>query len=229
MTWGNLLGKLGQPDRALDQVQKALALARASEDQLAQADSLVLISLILRNHSRTEQALDFLPEALRIYRELVTVLRNLIDEFVPLMPFRGIVETFSRLRAGGAARLEILRAVRCLHEVRPRLPGNNDSHSFYQLASALEEKFAHSIQILDSLPYLAMDPEITQRILKTIRDIVASHIQAVALVVENPAIRRFVRKLVELEFSYLFVLSAEELLPGLEAKIIGEIEWSEGA
>jgi tetratricopeptide (TPR) repeat protein len=187
-------------------------------------------------HQETMELLDTsLPEAARTMRNnrhelsaLVVVLRNLVEEFVPLFPLRGIVETFSRLRASGSARLEILRAVRSLPEIRPRLIGNNDSTSFYRLAPALEEEFARSIQIIDSIPYLAMDPETTQRILKTIRDMVRRHTHSVALLVGNPSIRRFVRRLVELEFPHLFVLSGEELLPGLEARIIGEIEWSQG-
>ena len=185
-------------------------------------------------HQETMEMLETsFPEAARTLRDnrhelsaLVIVLRNLVEEFVPLFPLRGIVETFSRLRASGTARLEILRAIRCLPEVRPRLIGNNDTTSFYRLAPALEEAFADSIQIVDSLPCLAMNPETTQRILRTIRDMAARHTHSVALLVGNPSIRRFVRKLVELEFPHLFVLSGEELLPGLEAGIIGEIEWS---
>ena len=175
------------------------------------------------------------PEAAREMRNnrhelsvLVIVLRNLVEEFVPLLPLRGIVETFCRLRASGSARLEILRAVRRLPEVRPRLIGNNDSTSFYRLAPALEEEFARSIQIIDSIPSLVMNPETSGRILRTIRDMATRHTHSVALVVGNPSIRRFVRKLVELEFPHLFVLSGEELLPGLEAGIVGEIEWSQG-
>jgi type III secretory pathway component EscV len=154
---------------------------------------------------------------------LVVLLRNMVDEFVPIVSFREIVETFLRLTAKNTVRLEILRSLRCLPAIRSHLPGNDGVCSYYQLPASLEKEFELSIQTVGAAQFLAMEPEKTQAILRTVRSRFAAASNA-ALVVSNPVIRRFVRKLVELEFPYLFVLSREELLPGSDGRIIGEID-----
>jgi type III secretion protein V len=158
---------------------------------------------------------------------LVAVLKNVVEEFTPIIPFRVIIDTFRRLRAQGAERLDILRAIRLLPEIRPQLPGNDCPAYFYSLGARFEEKIAGAIQVVDSESYLALEPEDTKRCLKLVREKILCNpdLKSVTLLVENGAIRRFVRRLVELEFPYLFVLSREELLSGLEARVAGEIEW----
>jgi tetratricopeptide (TPR) repeat protein len=186
-------------------------------------------------HQETMDMLEgTLPDAHRQMRDnpvelsiLVAVLKNLVEEFAPITPFRAIIESFRRLRAQGAERLDILRAIRLLPEIRPQLPGNDCPSYFYSLGARFAEKINSSIQVVDSESYLALEPEDTQRCLKLVREKINSRpdLKPVVLLVENSAIRRFVRRLVELEFPYLFVLSREELLSGLEAGVAGEIEW----
>jgi len=158
---------------------------------------------------------------------LVAVLKNLLEEFAPIIPFGDIIETFIQLRAQGAERLDLLRAVRRLPEVRPGLPGNHEAGYLYSLGARFEEKIAGSIRVVGLESFLAMEPEETQRALSLIREMINRRpdVKNVALLTSNPTIRRFVRRLVELEFPYFFVLSREELLPGLEARIVDEIEW----
>jgi tetratricopeptide (TPR) repeat protein len=186
-------------------------------------------------HQETMDMLgDSLPDVARRMREnpvdlsiLVAVLKNLLEEFAPIIPFGDIVETFIQLRAQGAERLDLLRAVRRLPEVRPGLPGNHEAGYFYSLGARFEEKIAGSIRVVGLESFLAMEPEETQRALSLIREMINRRpdVKNVALLTSNPTIRRFVRRLVELEFPYFFVLSREELLPGLEARIVDEIEW----
>jgi tetratricopeptide (TPR) repeat protein len=186
-------------------------------------------------HQETMDMLEgSLPDAHRQMRDnpvelsiLVAVLKNLVEEFAPIIHFRAIIETFMRLRAQGAERLDILRAIRLLPEIRPDLPGNDCPCYFYSLGAGFEEKINGSIQVVDSESYLALEPEDTQRCLKLVRENINSRpdLKTVTLLVGNGAIRRFVRRLVELEFPYLFVLSREELLSGVEDMVAGEIEW----
>jgi type III secretory pathway component EscV len=186
-------------------------------------------------HQETMDMLEgSLPDAHRQMRDnpvelsiLVAVLKNLVEEFAPIIHFRAIIDTFRRLRAQGAERLDILRAIRLLPEIRPDLPGNDCPCYFYSLGARFEEKINGSIQVIDSESYLALEPEDTQRCLKLVREKINSRpdLKPMVLLVENGAIRRFVRRLVELEFPYLFVLSREELLSGVEDRIAGEIEW----
>jgi tetratricopeptide (TPR) repeat protein len=148
---------------------------------------------------------------------LVQVLRNLVDERVPVLALRSIVETFLELHPHGTRRIDILKAIRLLPDVRHRLPGNGQPTSYFCLPEATEDEIARSITVADGVPYLWMEPEAIERTMALVRGWVHSQIDATTLVVRNAAIRRFARRLVELEFPGVMVLSQDELLPGVGA------------
>ncbi len=148
---------------------------------------------------------------------LVQVLRNLVDERVPVLDLRSIVETFLELHPHGTPRIDILKVIRLLPDVRRRLPGNGQPTSYFCLPGATEDEIARSITVADGVPYLWMDPAAIERTLALVRGWVHSQVDATTLVVNNAAIRRFARRLVELEFPGLMVLSRDELLPGIGA------------
>ena len=150
---------------------------------------------------------------------LVQVVRNLVDERVPVLAFRSIVEAFLELHAHGTPRLDILKAIRLLPGVRHRLPGNGPPTSYFCLPDATEDEIARSITVADGVPYLCMEPEALERTMALVRGWVHAQIDATTLVVRNAAIRRFARRLVELEFPGVMVLSQDELLPGIAAII----------
>jgi tetratricopeptide (TPR) repeat protein len=148
---------------------------------------------------------------------LVQVLRNLVEEKVPVVALGNIVETFLELHSHGTARVDIVGAVRLLPDVRRGLPGNGQPTSYFCLPDATEDEIGRSIAVVDGVPFLSMDPEAIQRTLTLVRGWVQSRADATTLVVSNAAIRRFARRLVELEFPDVMVLSREELLPGIGA------------
>lgn len=189
----------------------------------------------LVGHDQTLALLETaLPSAAEQLREhpvelsiLVVLLKNLLEEGVPIAPFQRIAETFLQLRAGGADRLHLLRIIRALPEIRSRLPGNNSAYRYLQLGAGLEQRIAASIRVFDGQPYLEIAPAETTEMLARIRAAVAtgSSTPPLAVVVDNPVVRRFARKLIELEHRELWVLSRQELLAGLEANIIGQVDW----
>jgi type III secretion protein V len=149
---------------------------------------------------------------------LVGLLRRMLDEHTPITPFKRVLEMYVRQRARGADFLAILQTIRGLPEIRARLRGNDDSYYYFLLDDNIKEKNGQA--------YLALDPQLTQRILGEIRNTIdyrntRGH---VGLVVTHNYIRRFARKLVELEFPALPVLAKTELLPGLRDNVIGAIE-----
>jgi tetratricopeptide (TPR) repeat protein len=148
---------------------------------------------------------------------LVHVLRNLIEEQVPVFALGPIVETFLDWRAREASHLDIMKAVRLVPEVRRHLPGNQQPTSFFCLPPAVEDEIACAITSIDGVPFLSMDPEATRRVLAVVRSWVESQPDTPTLVVHNASIRRFARRLVDLEFPALMVLSRDELLPGVAA------------
>jgi type III secretory pathway component EscV len=91
--------------------------------------------------------------------------------------------------------------------------------SYFCLPDATEHEIARSISLVDGVPFLSMGPEAVQRTLALVRGWVQSQQGATTLVVNNAAIRRYTRRLVELEFPGLMVLARDELLPGIEAVV----------
>lgn len=156
---------------------------------------------------------------------LVMILRNLLDESVPIVAFKKIVETFELARKAGAARLAVLQAIRCIPEVRVDLPGNDSRSTFYRLGALFEEMVFNNIRTVNGISYLYLEPAVTQEMLRLLREKIQSNPHPyAAVVVDNPAVRRFVRKLIELEYPYLPALARQELLAGLDANIVDVIE-----
>jgi tetratricopeptide (TPR) repeat protein len=151
---------------------------------------------------------------------LVLVIQNLLEEQVPALPFRPIVETVVTLQSATPDRLRILQAVRLLPDVRPRLPGNGEGNYCFTVPEWLEEEIGAAIQMADNMEYLMMEPERVQQALALVGQHLADHPDATAIVVENARIRRFARKLFELEYPRLFVISRDELLPGRQAHVV---------
>ena len=89
----------------------------------------------------------------------------------------------------------------------------------------IEETVRASIQHTQSGSYLALEPEITQEILTAVRNEVGN----LPPTAQNPVIlttmeiRRYFRKLVELEFPHLAVLSYQELSPDMNIQPIARI------
>jgi type III secretory pathway component EscV len=112
-----------------------------------------------------------------------------------------------------------------LPEVKARLPGNHAACRFLNLGAAAEAKIAQAIQLDEGGGYLQMEPSETQALLAQARELIEAHPGSaeIALVVKNAAIRRFARKVIELEFPHLSVLSREELMPGLEANFLDHV------
>lgn len=147
---------------------------------------------------------------------LTCVLRALLAEQVPIVPFALLVEQFMARCEKGASLAEIVEAIRGLPEICARLPGN-DGEGMFELDEELEKKIQNSLHTVDPVPVLAMTPEDTQEALTAVRNNVHDVAHA-AIVVSDPKMRAHVRNLVELEFPALSVLALEELAPEQQSK-----------
>ena len=95
----------------------------------------------------------------------------------------------------------------------------------YLLDPQIEETVRSSIQHTQSGSYLALEPEITQEILTSVRNEVGN----LPPTAQNPVIlttmevRRYVRRLLEVEFPDLPVLSYSDLLPQVQMQPIARV------
>lgn len=157
------------------------------------------------------------------FTSLVQVLKALVSEEVPITAFEHICEKFASLYDAKMHVTTIAERLRSLPDICKNLPGNNDRFSFYQLGQRLETFIQQSFQVEGNQPILSMRPEDCKNVLTTVREEVGSQ-RNIALLVEKAELRPLLRKLIELEFPQIPVLSQQELLPELEGRVIGEIE-----
>jgi tetratricopeptide (TPR) repeat protein len=156
--------------------------------------------------------------------ELAYVIRSLLDEEVPIKAFEKIVKKFLHLREKGKDLLTIIEAIRSHPDVRNSLPGNNINYFYHQLGRHFEEIIEGSINSDSSKSILIMKPEDCMDSLTYIRNHVDTQ-RNMAILVKNANIRPFVKKLIDIEFPDIPVLSKSELQPYLKNHIEEEIEW----
>lgn len=155
---------------------------------------------------------------------LVAVLRTLIDERVPLLELSTIVRRFLAMWPKDGDRLAVVDAVRRMEAVRPMLPGNQPGTRLIEVGAPCERLIAGSIQLEDAMPYLSMPPSDTQRCLAAVRAVLPGEGEA-ALLVADARVRRFLRRLVELEFPSLPVVARDELAAPVDGRVIGSLPW----
>ena len=145
---------------------------------------------------------------------LTTVCKALLAEEVPIQPFQELCACFKDLYVNSVGLRDIVEHIRALSSFRERLPGNDGQHRVLKLSARFEEEIRRSLYTRDGRSVLAMEPERCQHMLTAVRNEVSG--QCLALVTNDSVLRPFVRKLVELEFPNLPVLSQSELRPGNE-------------
>jgi tetratricopeptide (TPR) repeat protein len=156
---------------------------------------------------------------------LTMVLRGLLAEEVPIEAFKEICNYFLSVY-GEKTVAEMIEEVRMLPPVRKRLPGNSKDFTVKPLDEKLAKLLKDSLVAIDFAPngkdlgktmkVLAVPPEEVLHALDSIRSVVTETPQA-TLVVGEPELRNPLRKLVELEFPRLPVLSQREMLADVTA------------
>jgi tetratricopeptide (TPR) repeat protein len=154
--------------------------------------------------------------------DLTEVLRGLVIERVPIRALEEIVGQFRALREENFAG-EIIEAVRMMPIVKRTLPGNDGTYNLFVLGKRFEEAIRESIYGVKESRVLAMLPEKCQECLVAVRNSGAS-LPKGAVVVRDPNLRPFVRKLIELEFPRVPVLSERELSERIRKETITEVD-----
>nr|AEQ20437.1 tetratricopeptide repeat domain lipoprotein [uncultured bacterium CSL12] len=157
---------------------------------------------------------------------LTTLCRALVAEEVPISEFSAIYKAFHRGFSEGAGLLSIVESIRALPVLGPRLPGNERKYAVLPLGPRYEAGIKHAIYQSDFHSVLAMEPERCQDALTALRNEVGAE-RNLALMVHDPQLRPFVRRLIELEFPHIPVLSQRELRTVAEIRTARPVELEE--
>lgn len=117
--------------------------------------------------------------------------------------------------------------------VTHKYAGQAGTLAVYLLDPEIEEMIRGAIRKTDKGNYLALEPEITQDIVEAVGKEIASHPLPPGakppVVLTISEVRRYFRKIIELEFPQLAVLSYQELSENLRIQPIARIALPQAA
>jgi type III secretion protein V len=169
---------------------------------------------------------EVIPKIVSLYT-LTDVLKRLTQEEIPVRDLRTILQSLAQWGKVENDAVMLTEYVRTEMKryISFKYTGGKNLLIVYLLDPEIEDIVAGAIQQTETGNYLALDPEATQEILKSVKkqigNLPASAQRPVILTGMN--IRRYIKKIVELEFPALVVLSFQELAPEVRVQPVARI------
>jgi type III secretion protein V len=170
---------------------------------------------------------DLVKESLRILplQRIADVLRRLIEEDIAIRNLRDILEGL--VEWGSREKDIVMLAEYVRHGLKRYLSdkyaGPARSMRALLLHPEVEEHFRRALQVSNVGTILALDPETAQRFIQSLRTTMAEANASGLVLLTAMDIRRYVRKLIENEFSALPVLAYGELESDVRVEPVGNV------
>jgi type III secretory pathway component EscV len=171
------------------------------------------------------------PQTVSWY-DLTEVLQRLVEEDIGVGDMAAILEALSQTTASPPD--PVVLAEQARHALSPYITAKviptGEVLPVLTLAAEIEAQVQAAIQFTPRGSYLALEPDVTQTILAAIR----TTIETLDIATGHPAIltiweiRRYIRKLVELEFPWLPVLSPQDLAPDAPLQPVAAVTLGAG-
>jgi type III secretion protein V len=160
---------------------------------------------------------------------ITDVLQRLVQEGISIRDARGILNALAewgRIEKDPVMLTEYIRSSLRRH-IAFRYTGGRDTLFVYLLDPEIEDVIRGAIRRTSTGSFLSLDPSIAHEILDVIRREVVNppHGAQKPVIITDMELRRFVRKMVELEFPTLAVISYQELPPELNVQPVGRITF----
>jgi type III secretion protein V len=169
---------------------------------------------------------EVVPKAVSPF-QLTDILRRLVEEEISVRDLRNILQALAEWGPVENDTVMLTEYVRAALKryISHKYTRGQSTLIVYLLDPQIEETVRSSVQHTSSGSYLALEPEITQEILAAVRNEVGNLPPSAQqpVVLTTMEIRRYFRKLVELEFPHLAVLSYQELSPEMNIQPIARI------
>jgi type III secretion protein V len=155
------------------------------------------------------------------------VLQRLVQEGISIRDIKSILEALSewgRVEKDATQLTEYVRSAMRRY-ISFRYAGIRETLFVYMLDPEIEDVIRGAIRRTSTGTYLSLDPNIAHDILEAIRREI-ENVPPTAqkpIIITDAEVRRFVRKMVELEFPELTVLSYQELASELNIQPVGRI------
>jgi type III secretion protein V len=169
---------------------------------------------------------EVVPKVVSIH-QFTDVLQRLVQEGISVRDTKTILDALSewgRIEKDPVMLTEHIRASMRRH-ISFRYAAGSDTLFVYLLDPEIEDVIRGAIRRTSTGSFLSLDPTIAHDILDAIRQEIVEQPPTAQppVIVTDMELRRFVRKMVELEFQNLAVLSYQELTPELNIQPIGRI------
>lgn len=191
------------------------------------------VQTMLTELEKTHPALvkELVPKVITLM-QLAEIFQRLVQEEIAI---RDLKTVFSVLAQWGEIERDTLMLTEHIRAglkryVTHKYAGSSNTLAVYLLDNEIEELVRTSIRRTEKGNYLALEPEITQEIIESVGKEIASHPFPPAakppVILTTAEVRRYFRKIIELEFPQLAVLSYQELAENLRIQPIARVGMS---
>ena len=143
------------------------------------------------------------------------VLRALVAEQTPIAELRAVCERYFACRQESVPLLDIAEEVRLLPEITKHLAGNTAGTGLITMDDRFEQVLLAAIHRDGPHSVLVLKPDACQEALRELKEKIDGQ-EGVALVADAAPVRPFLRKLIELEWPQIPVLTRRELITELQ-------------
>ncbi|MBU4484427.1 type III secretion system export apparatus subunit SctV [bacterium] len=185
---------------------------------------------ILNELEKTHPALvkELVPKVITLL-QLSEIFQRLVQEDVAIRDLKNIFSTLAQWGEIERDTLMLTEHIRAglKRYVTHKFAGPGNSLAVYLLDPGIEDMIKNSIRRTEKGNYLAIEPEITQEIVEAVGKEIANHPfppgAKPPVILTTADVRRYFRKIVELEFPQLSVLSYQELAENLRIQPIARV------
>ncbi|MBF0105516.1 MAG: type III secretion system export apparatus subunit SctV [Deltaproteobacteria bacterium] len=188
------------------------------------------IQTLLTELEKSHPALvkELVPKVITVL-QLAEIFQRLVQEEIAIRDLKNIFSTLAQWAEIERNTLLLTEHVRSglKRYVTHKYAGHSNSLAVYLLDPSIEDLVKDAIRTTEKGNYLALDPEITQELIECVGKEIASHPfppgAKPPVILTTSEIRRYFRKIIELEFPQLSVLSYQELSENLRIQPIARV------
>jgi type III secretion protein V len=188
------------------------------------------IQTLLNELEKTHPALvkELVPKVITVL-QLSEIFQRLVQEEIAIRDLKNIFSTLAQWAEIERNTLVLTEHIRSglKRYITHKYAGNAGSLAVYLLDPVIEDKVRDAIRSTEKGNYLALDPGVTQEIIESVGKEIASHPfppgAKPPVILTTAEVRRYFRKIVELEFPQLSVLSYQELSENLRIQPIARV------
>ena len=189
------------------------------------------VQTLLSELEKTHPALvkELVPKVITIL-QLAEIFQRLVQEEVAIRDLKNIFSTLAQWAEIERNTLLLTEHIRSglKRYITHKYAGHSNSLAVYLLDPNIEDMIKDAIRTTEKGNYLALDPEITQELIESVGKEIASHPfppgAKPPVILTTSEVRRYFRKIIELEFPQLSVLSYQELSENLRIQPIARVK-----